>query len=89
MASDNRFAGTATITVLVLEPDGLVRTPLAEYLRKCGYEVIDGAAANDVLPGVEARAKDRSRHRRSPSRPHPGRVRLGPMVHRSHPGVQG
>src|SRR5215813_13072305 len=34
--------------ILVLEPDVLVRTTVAEYLRACGYRVIEGIAATDV-----------------------------------------
>ncbi len=34
--------------VMVVEPDVLIRTSIAEYLRGCGYKVIEGAAAGDV-----------------------------------------
>ncbi|HET6609917.1 MAG TPA: response regulator [Rhodopila sp.] len=36
-------------TILVLEPNLLIRHPLAEYLRQCGYRVVEAAT------GVEAR----------------------------------
>jgi DNA-binding response OmpR family regulator len=35
-------------TVLVVEPDVLVRMVIADYLRDCGYKVIEGVSARDV-----------------------------------------
>jgi DNA-binding response OmpR family regulator len=35
--------------VLVAEPDVLARVVLAEYLRECGFEVIEAGSAPDVL----------------------------------------
>ena len=35
-------------TVMVVEPDVLVRMTVADYLRDCGYTVIEGVAASDV-----------------------------------------
>ena len=32
----------ARTTILVVEPDILVRTTIAEYLRDCGYTVLEG-----------------------------------------------
>jgi DNA-binding response OmpR family regulator len=34
--------------VMVVEPDVLVRMSIAEYLRDCGYQVIEGVSAADV-----------------------------------------
>jgi DNA-binding response OmpR family regulator len=34
--------------VMVLEPEVLVRMVIADYLRECGYKVIEGVAADDV-----------------------------------------
>jgi CheY-like chemotaxis protein len=34
--------------VMVVEPDVLVRMSIAEYLRDCGYQVIEGVSATDV-----------------------------------------
>jgi DNA-binding response OmpR family regulator len=34
--------------VMVVEPDVLVRMVVADYLRECGYKVIEGVAAADV-----------------------------------------
>ena len=36
-------------TVLVAEAEVLARMVLAEYLRECGYEVIEASSAQDVL----------------------------------------
>jgi DNA-binding response OmpR family regulator len=36
-------------TILVVEPDILVRMPIAEYLRGCGYKVLEGLRADDVV----------------------------------------
>jgi DNA-binding response OmpR family regulator len=35
-------------TVIVLEPDIIVRTEICHYLRDCGYRVIEGVAAQDA-----------------------------------------
>lgn len=40
---------TATETVLVAESDAPARTVLAEYLRECGYEVLQAATSDDVV----------------------------------------
>jgi DNA-binding response OmpR family regulator len=36
-------------TILVVEPDILVRMVIADYLRDCGYKVLEGATADDVV----------------------------------------
>jgi DNA-binding response OmpR family regulator len=36
-------------TVLVMESDVLVRMVLAEYLRECGYKVIEATSADEAL----------------------------------------
>ncbi len=41
-------------TVMVVEPDVLVRTAVADYLRDCGYTVIEGIAASDVWKVLES-----------------------------------
>jgi DNA-binding response OmpR family regulator len=38
-----------TSTVLVMEPDVIVRMVLADYLRECGYKVVESANADDAL----------------------------------------
>jgi DNA-binding response OmpR family regulator len=35
-------------TILVVEPDILVRMTIADYLRTCGYKVIEAVTADDV-----------------------------------------
>ncbi len=35
-------------TVMMVEPDVVIRMVVAEYLRDCGYRVIEGVAAADV-----------------------------------------
>jgi CheY-like chemotaxis protein len=38
----------AAKTIMMLEPDVLLRMVIAEHLRECGYRVIEGVAAQDV-----------------------------------------
>jgi DNA-binding response OmpR family regulator len=38
----------ATTTVMVVEPDVLVRMTVSDFLRECGYRVIEGVKAEDV-----------------------------------------
>jgi CheY-like chemotaxis protein len=40
-------------TVLVVEPDLLVRAPLTEYLRHCGYRVFEAVNADEALVVLE------------------------------------
>jgi DNA-binding response OmpR family regulator len=47
MATDSK-------TVMVVEPDVLVRLVLAEYLRDCGYKVIEGVSSQDVWSVIGA-----------------------------------
>jgi DNA-binding response OmpR family regulator len=35
-------------TIMMLEPDVLIRMIISEHLRDCGYRVIEGVAAEDV-----------------------------------------
>ena len=69
-----------------MEPDILVRMSIAEYLRDCGYKVIEGVTADDVFGRAGVRTKDRryfcrdsaerdTRRARSASRPLGGRPR--------------
>ena len=41
--------------VLLVETDLLVRSPLAEYLRDCGYRVVEAASADEARQLVVAR----------------------------------
>jgi DNA-binding response OmpR family regulator len=46
-------------TIMVVEPDVLARLVIAEYLRDCGYKVIEGVSSADVWSVTEAgRAPD-------------------------------
>jgi CheY-like chemotaxis protein len=36
-------------TILVVEPDLLVRAPLTEYLRQCGYRVFEAVHADEAM----------------------------------------
>jgi CheY-like chemotaxis protein len=49
MPSDDRLpTDIARITILVIEPDIIVRMAVADYLRDCGYHVIEGVAEDDA-----------------------------------------
>ena len=39
--------------ILIVEQDLLVRTPLAEYLRECGYLVLEASSAGDARAFLE------------------------------------
>jgi CheY-like chemotaxis protein len=41
----------------VVEPDILVRMVIADYLRDCGYKVVEGTNADDVLAVLGAGRK--------------------------------
>jgi DNA-binding response OmpR family regulator len=41
-------------TVMIIEGDVLVRMVLAEYLRECGYKVVEGVALQDFWKLVKA-----------------------------------
>ena len=50
MPLDNQNANDATpSTILVVEPDILVRMVIASYLRGCGYKVLEAVSAADVI----------------------------------------
>ena len=36
-------------TILVVEDDVLVRIPIAQYLRDCGYKVIEAVSADEAM----------------------------------------
>jgi CheY-like chemotaxis protein len=44
----------ATKTVMMVEPDVVVRMVIAEHLRDCGYRVIEGVSADDVWTVLES-----------------------------------
>jgi DNA-binding NtrC family response regulator len=41
-------------TVMVIEPDVLIRAPISESLRACGYRVIEGVSAADLWAVMES-----------------------------------
>ena len=44
----------AAETVIVAESDILARMVLAQYLRECGYEVVEAATSEDVLAALRS-----------------------------------
>lgn len=40
-------------TVLVVEDDTLVRMPIAEYLRDCGYHVLEAGSAAEAITALD------------------------------------
>lgn len=58
MPSDDRSSDEARpSTVLVLEPDILVRMIIADYLRDCGFKVFEGVTADEVVAVLESGQK--------------------------------
>ena len=47
--NDQGADGATPSTILVVEPDILVRMVIASYLRDCGYRVLEGVTATDVM----------------------------------------
>lgn len=41
-------------TIMMVEPDVVIRMVIAEHLRECGYRVIEGVAAQDVWAVLES-----------------------------------
>lgn len=48
MSSKETVAADAKPVVMVVEPEVLVRMSIADFLRECGYKVIEGVSAEDV-----------------------------------------
>ena len=44
-----------TVTVMVVEPDVLIRMSISDFLRECGYRVIEGVRAEDVWTVIESK----------------------------------
>jgi CheY-like chemotaxis protein len=49
MNSKTQFPPTELETILVVEDEILVRTAIAEYLRHCGYRVVEAASADEAM----------------------------------------
>jgi CheY-like chemotaxis protein len=43
-------------TVLVVEDDTMVRMPIAEYLRGCGYTVLEAGSASEAISALDSDA---------------------------------
>ena len=52
--TDKAAAEPGSNTIILVEPDILVRMIVADYLRSCGYKVIETAAASDVFVVLRA-----------------------------------
>ncbi|QDX26114.1 response regulator [Sphingomonas suaedae] len=48
--------GNSKRIVLLVESDILIRSPLAEYLRECGYHVLEASGATEARQHVQAAA---------------------------------
>ena len=49
MADNSSILQTEHDTILVVEDEILARTAIAEYLRHCGYRVIEAASADEAI----------------------------------------
>lgn len=45
----DREPGSKQETILVVEDDVLIRMPIAQYLRDCGYRVIEAVSADEAM----------------------------------------
>src|ERR1700748_2664527 len=43
----------ADSTIIVVEPDAVVRMVIAKFLRECGFRVIEGTEAGDVWAALD------------------------------------
>lgn len=73
--------------VLIAEPDVLVRHPLAEYLRECGFKVLEAQNLADAraflaeTTGIDVVIADTAL-------PDGGGFTLAQEIRKSHPGIQ-
>jgi CheY-like chemotaxis protein len=49
LLNDEGADSAAPTTIVIVEPDILVRMVIASYLRDCGYRVLEGITAADVM----------------------------------------
>jgi DNA-binding NtrC family response regulator len=47
-------ADPESYTVLVVEDEIMVRMPIAEFLRDCGYNVVEASCASEAIAAVDA-----------------------------------
>ncbi len=57
LTTENPISGGDAAVVMVLEPDVLLRTTIAQFLRECGYRVIEGVVAQDVYAVLDSGAR--------------------------------
>jgi DNA-binding response OmpR family regulator len=50
-------ASKEPLTIIVIEPDVLIRMTIAQFLRECGYRVIEGTDARDVWTVLDSGAQ--------------------------------
>jgi DNA-binding response OmpR family regulator len=50
-------ASKEPLTIIVIEPDVLIRMAIAQFLRECGYRVIEGTDARDVWTVLDSGAQ--------------------------------
>jgi DNA-binding response OmpR family regulator len=56
-SEENMATAAERPIIMVLESDVIVRTEIAEFLRECGYKVIEGMTANDLWIVIDAKVK--------------------------------
>jgi CheY-like chemotaxis protein len=56
-AVDPSSGDVAPAAILMVEPDILVRMVIADYLRECGFKVVECVSADDALAVLEAGTK--------------------------------
>lgn len=47
----------AVATVVVVEPDAIIRTTICEHLRECGFRVLEAVCAEDVWLLIKSQAR--------------------------------
>jgi len=52
----DRTRTTVTTPLLIVESDVLVRTPVADYLRECGYTVLEATNSKEAIALLQASA---------------------------------
>src|ERR1700761_4605431 len=62
LSESNRRLGVnatadAGATIIVVEPDVLIRMVIAKYLRECGFRVIEATEAADVWAAIDSGLK--------------------------------
>jgi CheY-like chemotaxis protein len=50
----NQAKQSTAYTVLVVEDETMVRMPIAEYLRDCGYNVVEAGSASEAIAAMDA-----------------------------------